>query len=200
MDLPKTHEICFARPRPLGSSRTRIIVSGDEAALIRLSHEQTVQMKCRKCLVVPMRDTRQTHSQAAKSSRAQAPDLRPDGRYSRSRHGQRHTTANFAAFRTLIRRFMRACAIPRQRLYARYSEHTSDQGNRVLGCRVAAHLDVRNRVSMQTGRLGQIPNPHLAQRGPSEFVPSLGHRNRAVARCDKVTPMVITSPNQGGIQ
>ena len=124
----------------LGGSDARIIISLDEAALIRLLTG----------------DHNRAH--AAKSS-TQAQFLRPiRGKYSRASHRQRQTAAKLTTFMTGIRSFMKAYAILWQKLYTRFSEHTFDQGNRVLVSRVATHLDVRDRVSMKTGRLCQVPN------------------------------------------
>jgi hypothetical protein len=57
-------------------------------------------------------------------------------------------------FVTSVGGFMKAYAILWQKFYARFSEHTFDQRNRVLASRVATHLDIRDRVSMKTGNLG----------------------------------------------
>ena len=149
----------LSRRRFIGGSDARVIMSGDEAALIRLWHEQNVQMKSQRSLGVTTGDPRHTRAHAAKSSTAQAQCLRPIGRkYSRASHRQRQTAAKLTTFMTGIRRFMKAYAILWQKLYARFSEHTFDQGNRVLVSRVATHLDIRDRVSMKTGRLSQVPN------------------------------------------
>ena len=130
-----------------------------EAALIRLSHGQNVQMKSQRSLGVITGDPRRTRAHAAKSSTAQALRLRPiRGKYSRASHRQRQTAAKLTTFMTGIRRFMKAYAILWQKLYARFSEHAFDQGNRVLVSRVATHLDIHDRVSMKTGRLSQVPN------------------------------------------
>jgi hypothetical protein len=95
----------------------------------------------------------------AKSSTAQAQCLRSIGRkYSRTGHEQAQTAAKLTTFVTGIRSFMKAYAILWQKLYACLSEHTFDQGNRALVSHVATHLDIRNRVSMKTGRLSQVPN------------------------------------------
>jgi hypothetical protein len=138
-------------------SHPQIIMSGNEAALIQLSHEQNVQMKSQRYLGVITGDTRQTRAYSTKASTAQA--LWPvRGKYSRASHRQRQTPVNLVAFMTGIPRFMKAYAVLWQKLYARFSEHTFDQGNRVLVSRVATHLDVRDCVSMKTGRLSQVPN------------------------------------------
>ena len=138
---------------PRGSG-TRIIMSPDEAALIRLSHEQNVHMKSQKGFAVITGNPR-----AAKSATAQAQWSRPIRRKCwRARRGQRQTAANLTTLMTGIRRFMKAYAILWQKLYARFSEHTFDQGDRVLVSRVATHLDIPDRVSMKTGRLGHFQN------------------------------------------
>ena len=149
---------CCPRAHFFGGSDTRIIMSGEEA-LIRPRHAQNAQMKSQRSFGVITGDLRHTRAHAAKSSTAQAQFLRPiRGKYSRAGHRQRQASAKLATFMTGIRRFMKAYAILWQKLYARFSEHTFDQGNRVLVSRVATHLDIRDRVSMKTGRLSQVPN------------------------------------------
>ena len=133
-------------------SGARIIVRADEAVLIRLSHEQHVQMKSQRCLVAPTGGSRHTRAHAAKSSTAHAHCLPPIGReYSRAHHRERQTAANLTAFMAGIRRLMNANAILWQKLYARFSEHAFDQAYRVLVSRVAT-LDILERISMKTGR------------------------------------------------
>ena len=128
----------------IGGSDARIINSLDEAALIRLWTGD------------------HSRAHAAKSPTAQALFLRPiRGKYSRASHKQRQTAAKLTTFMTGIRGFMKAYAILWQKLYARFSEHTFDQGNRVLVSRVATDLDIRDRVSMKTGRLSQVPNRQI---------------------------------------
>ena len=120
----------------IAGSDARIIISLDEAALIR-----------------PWTGDH-SRAHAAKSSTAQALFLQPiRGKYSRASHRQRQTAAKLPT-----QRLRKAYAILWQKLYACFSEHTFDQGNRVLVSRVATHLDVRDRVSMKTGRLCQVPN------------------------------------------
>jgi hypothetical protein len=53
---------------------------------------------------------------------------------------------------------MKAQAILWQKLYACFSKYTVDQVTRVLVPRVATDLDIRDRVSMKTGRLSHVPN------------------------------------------
>jgi len=143
----------------LGSSHARITIGGDEAALIRPSREQNIQMKSQKCLVVLTKDTRQTPAHAAKSSMAQAPRLRPGGRKSsRTSHRRRRTAAKLTTFMAGVGRSMKPFAILWQKLHARFSEHIFNQGSRVVVSRAATHLGVRGRVSMKTGCLSQIPN------------------------------------------
>ena len=128
----------------IGGSDARIIISLDEAALIRLWTGDP------------------SPARAAKSPTAQAQLLRPiRGKSSRASHKQRQTAAKSMTLMTGIRRFMKAYAILWQKLYARFSEHTFDQGNRVLVSRVATDLDIRDRVSMKTGRLSQVPNRQI---------------------------------------
>ena len=154
-------------------------MSGDEA-LIRPRHEQNAQMKSQRSFGVITGDPRHTRAHAAKSSTAQALLLRPiRGKYSRASHRQRQTAAKLTTFMTGIRRFMKAYAILWQKLYARFSEHTFDQGNRVLVSRVATHLDIRDRVSMKTGRLSQVPNRPI-QRSTRHPNLCTCHRHEAV--------------------
>jgi hypothetical protein len=159
-----TRKLC-QRAHFVGNSGARIIMGTDEAPLIRLSHEQDAQMKSQGRLVVPTRDTRQTPAHPAKSSKPQAQFLRPI-RGKSSRASQRHWQTAATTFMTGLQRFMKAYAILRQKLYARFSEHTFGRGNRFLVSRVATHLDVRDRVSMETGRLSPIPNCPI-QRKPN---------------------------------
>jgi hypothetical protein len=150
---------CCQRAHFFSGWDARIIMSSNKAALICLSHEQTVQMKSQRSFGVITEDSRHTPAYAAKSAKPQTQCSRPVGRkYSRPRHGQRQTAANLTAFATGVRRFMKAYAILWQKLHARFSEHTFDHGDRVLISRVATHLDIRDRVSMETGRLCQVPN------------------------------------------
>jgi hypothetical protein len=166
----------------LGGSHARIIVSGDEAPQIRL------------------RTGDHSRVRDAKSSTAQAQCPRPIGR-NRRRAGnrQRQTAGKLVTFLTGIRRFVNANAILWQKLYARFSEHTFDQGNRVPFSRVATQLNIRDRVSTQTGCLRQVPNRPI-ERGPSDLVQLPRARKCAHLTCDKVTTTFTTSPNQGGIQ
>jgi hypothetical protein len=146
----------------LGGSDAPVIISLDEAALIRRSWTG---------------DPSRAH--AAKSPTAQAQFLQPfRGKYSRCNHRQRQTSAKLTTFMTGIRSFMKAYAILRQKLYARFSEHTFDQGDRVLVSRVATHLDIRDRVSMKTGRLSQVPNRPIQR--------STRHSNLCTRRQEKL--------------
>ena len=100
-----------------------------------------------------------------------------------------------------IRRLLKAYAILWQKLYACFSEHTFDQGNQVLVSRVAAHLDIRDRVSMKTGRLSQVPNRPI-QRSTRHPDLCTCHRHEAVplSHVTKSHLMITMSPNQWGIQ
>ena len=98
-----------------------------------------------------------------------------------------------------IRRLLKAYAVLWQKFYARFSEHTFDQGNRVLVSRVATDLDIRDRVSMKTGRLSQVPNRPVQRSTPSELV-HLSQARIANVTCDKVRTIIAISPNRGGIQ
>jgi len=147
-----------SRCRFLGGSDTRIIMDFDEAALIRLSHGQNVQMKCQRSFGVITGDPRRTRTHVAKSSALQTPRLRPVGRKdSPASHRQRQTAAKLTTFIAVIRTLMKAYAILWEKLYPRSSEPTFDQANRVLVSRVATDLVTHDRVSMKTGRLSQVP-------------------------------------------
>jgi hypothetical protein len=170
----------------LGGSDARVIISLDEAAGIQR-----------------LRTGDHSRAHAAKSPTAQALLLRPlRGKHSRATtQRQRQTAAKLPTFMSGIRSFMKAYAILRQKLYARFSEHTFDQGNRVLVSRVATDLDIRDRVSMKTGRLSQVPNRQIER---STRHPNLCtcHRQEAVLLSHVTTShlMITTSPNQWGIQ
>ena len=197
-----SHPAPLSRRRFIGGSDARVIMSGEEAALIRLWHEQNVQMKSQRSLGVITGDPRHSRAHAAKSPTAQAQLLRPiRGKYSRASHRQRQTAAKLTTFMTGIRRFMKAYAILWQKLYARFSEHTFDQGNRVLVSRVATHLDIRDRVSMKTGRLSQVPNRPI-QRSTRHPDLCTCHRHETVplSHVTKSQLMITMSPNQWGIQ
>jgi hypothetical protein len=172
---------------------------GRRGAMIGLSDGQNVQMKAQRSPCVITGDPRHTCAHAAKSSTAQTPRLSPiERQHSRARHRQLQTVAKLTAFMTAIRRFIKGYAIPWQKLYACFSEHTFHQGNRVLVSRVATHLNVRDRVSMQTARLSQVPN--YPERGPSDLVQLPWARKCAHLTCDKVKANFTTSPNQGAIK
>jgi len=123
----------------LGDSDARIIESGGEAEPIRLGTGD------------------RSHARA-KSPMAQALLLRPIRKSWRASPKQRQTGAKLPTLVSGIRRLLKAYAILWQKLYARFSEHTFDQGNRVLVSRVATDLDIRDRISMKAGRLSQVPN------------------------------------------
>jgi hypothetical protein len=145
---------------------------------------------------IPLR----SRAQAIKSAKTQPQFSRPiRGECSQAGY-KRQTAAKMATFVTGIRRFMKAYAILRQKLYARSSEHTLDPGNPVLVFRVATHFDIRDRVSMETGRPSQVPNRPIARCGPSWLVHLPQVRNCAHVTCDKVTTAITISPDQAGIQ
>ena len=180
-------------------SEARITMSGEAVALIRSWHEQNAQMKSERSFDVITGYSRHIRAHAAQSLTAQTQFLRLiRGKYSRAGHKQRQTPANLATFMTDIRRFIKTYAILWQKLYARLSANTFDQGNRVLVSRVATRLDIRDRVSMQTGCLSQVPNH--PERGPSDLMPLPRARKFAHLTCDKVTTTFTTFPNQGGIK
>jgi hypothetical protein len=163
----------------LGGSDARVILRLDEAALIQGLWEGG-----------------HSRAHAAKSPTAQALLLRPiRGKSSRASHKQRQTAAKLPTLMSGIRRLLKAYAILSQKLYACFSEHTFDQGNRVLVSRVAAHLDIRDRVSMKTGRLSQVPNLPIQR---STRHPDLC--TCATVTSDKGTATITMSPNQRGIQ
>jgi hypothetical protein len=140
-------------------------------------------------------------AEAAKSPKAQAQFLRPVGsKRSRTRHRQRQTPAKSRTFVSYIWRFVKAYAILWQKLSACFSEYTFDQRDRVLVSRVATHFNIRDRVSVETGRLNQVPNrPIQCSTRLSELV-HLSQARIANVTCDKVRTVIAISPNQGGIQ
>jgi hypothetical protein len=184
----------------IGGSNARTITAFDEGALTRLSHEQNAQTKSKRSVWVITGDPRHTRAHAAKSSTTQAHFLLPIGRkYSRARHRERQTAANLAAFMAGIRRFMKACAILWQKIYACVSEHSFDQANRVPGSHVATHLNIRGRASMKTGRLSQVPNRPIQRSARSEVVHLSQERIVDIA-CEKVRTIIALSSNQGGTE
>jgi hypothetical protein len=187
---------CCPRAHFYGGSDTRIIISGEEA-LIRPRHAQDAQMKSQRSFGVITGDSRHTRGHVARSSTAQAEHLRPlRGKYSRTTsHKQRQTAAKLPPLMIDIRRLLKAYAILWQKLYARFAERPFHQGNRVLVSRVATDLDIRDRVSMKTGRLSQVPNRPIQR---STRHPDLC--TCATVTSDKVTAMITMSPNQRGIQ
>lgn len=119
-------------------------------------------------------------AQAAKSSTAQAQFLRPIwGKYSRARH-RPQTAAKLTIFMTGIRTFMKGHAILWQKLHARFSDHTFYHATRVPGSRVATLLDIRDRVSVETGRLSQVPNRPIQRRGRHQNL-CIGHHETVPA-------------------
>jgi hypothetical protein len=178
----------FAKPtRPrchsLGGPDARVIMSLDEAALIR--RLWTGDHSC---------------AHAAKSPTAPVLLLRPiRGKYSRASNRQRRTAPKLTTFVTAVRRFMKAYAILWQKLRARFSEHALEQGNRVPVFRVATRLVIHDPVSMQTGRLSQVPNRPIQRTTPSLCT---CHRQEAVPLSHVTTShlVITTSPNQWGIQ
>ena len=143
-----------------------------------------------------------SRAHAAKSPTTQAQFLRPlRVKHSRTGHRQRQVAAKLTTFVTVIRSFMKPHAIPWQKLYARFSEHTFDQGNRLLVSRVATDLDIRDRVSMKTCRLSQVPNRPI-QRSTRHPDLCTCHRHEAVplSHVTRSQLMITMSPNQRGIQ
>jgi hypothetical protein len=96
---------------------------------------------------------------------------------------------------TSIRRFMEASAILLQKLYAHLSEHAFDQG--ILGSPVATHLDVGERVLMQTSR---IPNPPIERSAPSEFVRFSQAEAAPLSHVTESQPAPACRQIEGGIQ
>jgi hypothetical protein len=163
----------------LGGSDARVILRLDEAALIQGLWEGG-----------------HSRAHAAKSPTAQALLLRPiRGKSSRASHKQRQTAAKLPTLMCGIRRLLNAYANLWQELYACLSEHTFDQGNRVLVSRVAAHLDIRDRVSMKTGRLSRVPNLPIQHSTRHPDLCTCG-----TVTSDKGTATITISPNQRGIQ
>jgi hypothetical protein len=189
MKINQTNLIILPRSRKpghcqyIGGSDARIIISLDEAALIQLWTG----------------DPSRAH--VGKSPTVQALLLRPiRDKYSRASRKQRQIAAKLPTLMSGIQRLLKAYAILWQKLYACFSEHTSDQGNRVLVSRVATHLDIGDRVSMQTDRLSQVPNRPIQHSAPFDFVPLSQARCCAVVTRGKVTNIVSMGQNQWGIQ
>jgi hypothetical protein len=172
VDFPKAQEVCFTRRRSVGGRADHY--SGDETALIPLCHKQDVEMISQRYPGVITGGQRYTRVHAAKSSTAQTHWLRPTGRKYSSRAScrQRQPAANLTTLMTGAWSLMKAYAIPWRKLFARFSD-TFDQGNRVRHARVATHLDIHNRVSMQTGCLSQVSKCPIERSAP--------HRNSAPA-------------------
>jgi len=187
----------------IGGSDVRGIVRGEEAALVRLWHEQNVQVKSQRSLGLITEDARPSRGHVARLSTAQAEHLRPlQGKYPRATsQRKRQTAAKLTTFMTGIRSFMKAYAILWQKLYTRFSEHTSNQGGRALVSCVVTDLDIRDRVSMKTGRLKPSPEPsNSAQHALSRICTIVTGTNCANVTCDNITSHITTSPNQWGIQ
>jgi hypothetical protein len=191
MKINQTDLITVPRSRKLGHCQflggldARVILRLDEAALIRGLWEGG-----------------HSRTHAAKSPTAQALLLRPIcGKSSRACHKQRQTAAKLPTPMSGIGRLLKAYTILWQKLYACFSEHTFDQGNRILVSRVAAHLDIRDRVSMKTGRLSQVANRPI-QRSTRHPDLCTCHRQEAVplSHVTKSQLMITMSPNQWGIQ
>jgi hypothetical protein len=168
-----------------GGLHAGIIMGSDEGVLIRPSHEQNVQTNSRKPLGLMTGDPRHVRAHAAKSSTAHAQCPRPIGR--KGNRQQRQTSAKLVTFMSGIRRFMNANANLWQKLYARFSEHSFDQANRVPGSHVATHLDVRDPVSMETGRRSQVPNRPIERNNT---------RHPNLCGCQQARN--AKAPNQGG--
>jgi hypothetical protein len=90
-------------------------------------------------------------------------------KYSRPNHRQRETAKRFRAPKNGLRSFVKAYAVLWRNFNTIFSEYTFDQGNRVVVSRVATDFDIRDRVSMQTGRPSRVPN-HPIERRPSDLV------------------------------
>ena len=166
------------------------VIMGSEGALIRPSHEQHVQMKSQRSLGVITGDPSRTGAHADKSSTAQTPRLRPiERQHSRARHRQRQTAAKLTAFMTAIRRFMKAYAIPWQKLYARFSEHAFGQGNQILVSRVATHLDIRDRVSIEDRSPSPRPRTVQLSAGHPTWCSCHGHESVPTSHVTKPQPL-----------
>jgi hypothetical protein len=157
MKINQTDLITVARSRKpghcqsLGGSDARIILRLDEAALIRGLGGHS-------------------RAHAAKSPTAQALLLRPiRGKHSRATHKQLQTAAKLPTLMSGIRRLLKAYAILWQELYARFSEHTFDQGNRVLVSRVS--LLIASNPGAADSSIGP-PRPRWRLDAFSPWVPS----------------------------
>jgi hypothetical protein len=162
-----------AIPTPLSGFTARSdarAMSGEEPALSRLSHEQNGQMKSERSRGVITGNPSRARAHVAKSSMAQIPRLRLNGRqHSRRGHRQQQSAEKFNGYPKVHESVRHSVAKTLRRL----SEHTFDQRKRVLAYRGAAHLDVRDRVSMKIDRLSQVPN-HPIERGIRPCVAARG--------------------------
>jgi hypothetical protein len=150
MKIKQTDLITVPRSRKpghchfIGGADARMIISLDEAALIRLWTGGP------------------SGAHAAKSPTAQALRLRPiRGKSSRASHKQRQTATKLPTLMSGIRRLLKAYAVLWPKLHARFSEYRFDQAIRVPGSHVATHLDVCDRVPMRTGHLTQVSNRQI---------------------------------------
>jgi hypothetical protein len=141
--IPVLQSRALARRRFLGGLHVGINIGSDDGALIRSCQERNVEMKSQRCLGGITGDRQHSRGHAAKSSAAQAQCLRTiRSKHSRARDRQRQTAAKLTTFMAGIRRFIKAYAILWQKLYARFSEHTLGQCNRVLGSHAVTHLEI----------------------------------------------------------
>lgn len=168
-DITKRSAEQRGRQRFLG--RKGIIVSGHLAAIASWSRDQ-----------------------AAEAPKAQTWFLRPVGsRRSRTSHRQRQTAAKSITFVPCIRRFMKAYALLWQKLSACFS----DRRDRVPVSRVTAHFNIRDCVSMKTGRLSPVANRPIQCSPRSELV-HLSQTRVDNFASGEVSALIAISPNQGG--
>jgi hypothetical protein len=176
-------------------------VGSPDACFITRSDEAVQRKSQRSVGVTIVEPRRRTRAHAAKSPAAKTQHARPfRGKHTLvTSQRQRHTAAKLTTFMIGILRFVKAYAILRQKLHVRSSEHTFDQGKRVLVSRVTTHLDIRDCVSMKTGRLSQVPNRPI-QRSTRHPDLCTCHRQETVplSHVTKSQLMITISPNKGG--
>jgi hypothetical protein len=107
---------------------------------------------------------------AARVPKAQAWFSRSVGsRRSRIHHRQWKTAEKSRTFVSYILRLVKACAVWWYKLSACFSEHIFDQRDRQLVSRVTACLNIRDHVSMKTGRRNQVQNRPIQCSAQSEL-------------------------------
>lgn len=175
-------------------------MSEDESGVIPLSDGQNVQMKSQRSPSVVTGDPRHSAPQASKSSPAQAHCPRPIGRNRRrASNRQRQTAGKLVTFMTGIRRLVNAKAVRWLKLFARLWEQTFDQGNQVTVSHIATQFNIRDRVSMQAGRLSRVPN-HSMERGPSDLLQLPVRESVPTSLVTNSQPLSPPRQIKGGIQ